>query len=116
VLARVSRALVAGALTACALGALLSALARAEPRSTLADGAVGLVEFQSHTPPSQRPLLTRSYLNDPAVTVSGVLTLPMAAAAALQREGRSPAVIVAHGIGGISDEREHAWARGSGIG
>jgi dienelactone hydrolase len=83
--------------------------AQAEPRATLADGAVGRIEFRSHTPASQRPLLTRAYLNEPAAVIGGMLSLP--ANTPLQREGKSPAVIIAHGIGGISAEREQAWAK-----
>jgi dienelactone hydrolase len=99
---------------ACALAALgaLCALgpgAGAEPRSTLSDGATGTVEFRTHTPASQRPLITRAYLQGPPAVIGGVLSLP--SAATLQREGRSPAVILMHGTGGVSEEREHAWAR-----
>jgi dienelactone hydrolase len=88
----------------CAAGA-----AGAEPRATLTDGATGKIEFRSYTPASQRPLLTRSYLNEPAIVIGGMLSLPTHAA--LQRGGKTPAIILAHGIGGISSEREHAWAK-----
>jgi dienelactone hydrolase len=83
--------------------------AQAEPRTTLADGGVGRIGFRTHTPASQRPLLTRSYLKDPAISIGGVLSLPTKAS--LERHGKSPAVILAHGIGGVSAEREHAWAK-----
>lgn len=86
-----------------------AAAAQAEPRTSLSDGAVGTIEFRTYTPASQRPLLTRSYLSEPTTVVSGVLSLP--APATLAREGKSPAVILAHGVGGVSDEREHAWAK-----
>jgi dienelactone hydrolase len=87
----------------------ISAVAQAEPRTTLSDGAVGKIEFRTYTPASQRPLVTRSYLNEPTTVISGVLSLPTSTP--LQREGKSPAVILAHGVGGVSDEREHAWAK-----
>ncbi len=92
-------------MAACAV----SSVAQAEPRTTLSDGAVGKIEFRTYTPVSQRPLLTRSYLNEPTTVISGVLSLPTSTT--LQREGKSPAVILAHGVGGVSDEREHAWAK-----
>jgi dienelactone hydrolase len=98
-------------LCAGALALLPSALGAvaAEPRTTLADGPTGRIEFSSHTPASQRPLITQSYLAEPPVVVDGVLTLP--AIGVLARQGRFPAVILAHGTGGVSDEREVAWAR-----
>jgi len=95
------------------LAALLGAAippAHAEPRITLADGATGTIEFRSYTPASQAPLITRAYLTGPPVVVSGTLSLPKTASA-LERDGKIPAVILAHGVGGISDEREGAWAR-----
>ena len=92
-------------MVACAL----ASAAQAEPRTTLADGAVGRIEFRSYTPASQRPFLTRSYLAGPPVVVSGVLSLP--GTTALERGGKTPAVVLAHGVGGISADREHAWAR-----
>ena len=90
--------------TACAA----CSVATRESQTTLSDGAVGTIAFRTYTPASQRPLLTRSYLNQPSTVISGVLSLP--ASTALQRDGRSPAVILAHGTGGVSDEREYAWA------
>jgi dienelactone hydrolase len=98
----------AAAVALAAACAACSVTAR-EPRTTLADGAVGTIAFRTYTPASQRPLLTRSYLNQPSTVISGVLSLP--ASTALQRDGRSPAVILAHGTGGVSDEREYAWAK-----
>jgi len=80
-----------------------------EPLNTLADGRIGKIEFQSYTPASQSPFLRRAHLQDPPVIVSGNLSLPRLAS--LQREGKFPAVILAHGTGGISNEREHAWAQ-----
>jgi dienelactone hydrolase len=86
-----------------------SAAAHAEPRTTLADGVTGKVEFRTYTPASQRPFLTRSYLSEPSSVVSGTLSLPKTGP--LERDGKSPAVILAHGSGGVSDEREFAWAK-----
>src|SRR5512143_2863137 len=83
--------------------------AHAEPRRTLADGAQGKIEFLSYTPASQAPLLVRSYLQQQPVVVGGELALPERSS--LARGGRMPAVILIHGSGGISDEREGAWAK-----
>jgi hypothetical protein len=88
---------------------IMSSVAQAEPLTTLSDGAVGHIELRTYTPASQRVLITRAYLNEPATVIDGVLSLPTDAT--LQREGKSPAVILAHGTGGLSDEREHAWAK-----
>lgn len=96
------------AMAALVAACTMSATARAEPRTTLSDGATGRIEFTTFTPASQRPLITRSYLKEPTTVITGVLTLP--ADPALQRDGKSPAVILAHGVGGVSDEREYAWA------
>ena len=82
----------------------------AAPRTTLADGATGKVEFRTYTPASQAPLLTRAYLSGPPAVVSGTLSLPKGGGP-LERDGKSPAVILVHGSGGVSDERELAWAR-----
>ena len=81
-----------------------------EPRTTLADGAVGTIEFRTYTPASQTPFLARAYLRGTPSVVSGTLSLPKAGGP-LERDGKSPAVILAHGTGGISDEREGAWAK-----
>jgi dienelactone hydrolase len=99
-----SSAVVLAATVAC-----LVAIARGEPRATLADGVIGRIEFQSYTPVSQTPFLNRSYLKDPPVVLSGELTLPKQSL--LQKNGKSPAVILMHGVGGISENRERAWAR-----
>lgn len=84
-------------------------LTTSEPRASLSDGAVGTIAFRTYTPASQRPLITRAYLNDPPRVITGVLSLPTRTT--LERDGKSPAVILAHGTGGVSDEREHAWAK-----
>ena len=95
--------------TGILVAACIASAARAEPRATLSDGTTGRIEFRTYTPASQRPLILRTYLNEPAVVISGILSLP--ANAPLQRAGKSPAVVIAHGIGGISAEREQAWAK-----
>ena len=103
-------AAVALCLGACALDD--STRAAADPVTTLADGAVGTIEFASYTPTSQLPFLTRTYLREPPVTVSGVLSLPPGGApSSFDRDGKLPAVVIAHGTGGVSDEREREWAR-----
>lgn len=96
---------------ACAamlLAASLSTYVHAAPRASLTDGVVGRIELNSYFPAGQFPFLSRSYLKDPPAVISGTLTLP--AKPGLQRNGKSPAVILMHGSGGISREREHSWA------
>jgi dienelactone hydrolase len=99
-----------GGWAALAAACALATAAHAEPRTTLADGATGKIEFRTYTPASQTPLLTRAYLSGPPAVVSGTLSLPKAGGP-LERDGKSPAVILVHGVGGVSDEREFAWAR-----
>ena len=91
------------------LSTVMHTLAHSEPRRTLADGAHGKIEFHSYTPASQAPLLARSYLQQQPVVIGGELALPERSP--LARGGRMPAVILMHGSGGISEEREHAWAK-----
>lgn len=91
------------------IAAAFSAPLQSAPRSDLADGAVGRIEFKSYSPVGQTSFLTRTYLANPPVTLSGTLTLP--ASASQEKNGRYPAVILMHGSGGISKEREHAWAQ-----
>lgn len=76
---------------------------RADPVSSLADGRTGSVKFQSATPSGPTELVRRTY---PAAgtVVPGMLTLPQAT------DGRLPAMIIAHGSGGILPGREDAWA------
>lgn len=90
------------------LATLLVGSVQAAPRASLADGPVGRIEFNSYFPAGQLPFLSGTYLKQPPVTISGTLTLP--AKPSLQKDGKSPAVILLHGSGGISREREHAWA------
>ncbi len=75
----------------------------AEPVSSLADGRTGRIEFRSVTPGGPTELVRRTY---PAAgtVVSGTLVLPQAA------EGPVPAMVIAHGSGGILKGREDAWA------
>ena len=71
----------------------------AEPVSSLADGRTGRIEFRSVTPGGPTELVRRTY---PAAgtVVSGTLVLPQAA------EGPVPAMVIAHGSGGILKGRE----------
>lgn len=96
--------------TACALllAAACATRLEAAPRSNLADGAVGRIELESYLPAGQYPYLSRTYLTQPPVVLSGTLTFPTKPV--LEKDGKSPAVILMHGSGGISREREHAWA------
>ena len=83
--------------------ALLMGAAHAEAVTDLADGRVGRIEFLSPTPNGPSQLVQRSY-GDARATIWGVLSLPITGA------GRMPAVIIAHGSGGVSEGREGAWA------
>src|SRR5688572_4453717 len=73
----------------------------AEPVASLADGGTGKVEFASVTPPGFYPLVHRAQM--PAATISGVLTLPAG-------DARVPAMILAHGSGGVTSGREGRWS------
>lgn len=75
--------------------------APAQPVLTLADGRDGRIEFESITPPNFGTLIRRG--NAPKVVVAGVLSLPKGTASV-------PAMVVAHGSGGVSDAREGRWA------
>src|SRR5207302_1900292 len=66
------------------------------------------VPFISYTPASQKPLITNTFSRDP-VTISGTLTMPIART--FERNGKVPAVVILHGSGGISADREGNWAR-----
>lgn len=73
------------------------------PQPSLADGRTGHIEFSSVTPSGPTELVRRSY---PATgtAVTGTLVLPPGA------DGRLPAMVIAHGSGGILPGREDAWA------
>jgi hypothetical protein len=88
---------------ACSLLAA-TAMARAEPVSSVADGRSGRIEFRSVTPSGPTQLVRRSYPPEGTV-VAGDLVLPPAAA------GRVAAMVIAHGSGGILPGREETWAR-----
>ena len=90
---------------AVALILIFATSLQAAPRNSLADGAVGRIECNSYVPQGQTAFLSRDYLKQAPVVISGMLTMPIA------KSGRVPAVIIMHGSGGISDGREHAWAK-----
>jgi len=98
------------ALAACwmALAQSTGAASQSAPRTSLADGPAGRIEFKSHTPLSPSRFLAREHLKSPPVTISGILTIPDGSE--LARNGKVPSVILMHGTGGVSAEREHAWA------
>jgi dienelactone hydrolase len=73
------------------------------PVGSLADGRSGKVYFESQTPSGYFALVRRQA--SPKAVVFGTLQLPDAPA------GRVPAVVIAHGSGGVSDNREFWWAR-----
>lgn len=70
--------------------------------SSLADGRTGRIEFQSATPAGPTELVTRTYKG---TIVAGTLALPQGGGPG------TPAMVIAHGSGGILPGREHAWAR-----
>jgi dienelactone hydrolase len=75
--------------------------AAAEPVSTLADGRSGKIQFESITPPTFAALVRRG--DSPKVAIAGELSLP-------KGTERVPAMVIAHGSGGVSDAREGRWA------
>lgn len=80
---------------------VVAAAARAEPAGTLADGRTGKIEFETITPISLTQLIRRG--DAPRTTVFGTLHLP-------PRDGKVPAMVIAHGSGGVSEAREGRWA------
>jgi dienelactone hydrolase len=87
--------------TAVLAAAFLTDMAQAQPVSNLADGRAGKIEFESITPTGYYPLSRRS--PSPKTTIVGSLSLPDGAA-------KVPAMVLAHGSGGVSDGREGRWA------
>ena len=68
----------------------------------LADGRTGKIQFESSTPTEELAVLTGRL--GPRVTVEGILTLPT---------GSPPpysVVVIAHGSGGVRQDREPRWA------
>lgn len=76
--------------------------ASAQPVDTLADGRAGEVEFLSSTPNGATEMLTRA---GQPTTIRGTLSLPPNSGAG------TPAIIIAHGSGGITSAREGAWSQ-----
>ena len=84
------------------LAMLVAATAAAqEPVATLADGRTGKIYLESMTPAGYFALARK---RGDRVTIFGTLQLPKDAS------GRVPAMVIAHGSGGVTDEREHRWA------
>jgi len=83
------------------LALVAAAGARAQPVATLADGRTGKIEFESITPTGFFPLTRHS--SSPRTTIAGVLSLPDGGA-------KVPAMVLAHGSGGVTDGREGRWA------
>ena len=75
---------------------------RAQPGASLADGRSFTIEFVAPTPRGPSDLVNRNPAM-PQATISGALTLPPGGA-------RVPAIVIAHGSGGILPGREHEWA------
>ncbi|MGE0151878.1 MAG: dienelactone hydrolase family protein [Reyranellaceae bacterium] len=85
------------------LAAVLAAsFVQAQPVASLADGRSGDIQFASRTPRGPSDLVRRSP-SMPEATVTGRLVLPSSI-------GRLPAIVIAHGSGGILAGREHDWA------
>lgn len=87
---------------AVAVFLLAPSIGHAQPLDTLAGGQSGTIEFASPTPTGPTSLIKRLYGADRA-TISGVLVLPPG-------NTRVPAMVIAHGSGGILTGREHEWA------
>jgi dienelactone hydrolase len=77
-------------------------MARSQAVTSLEDGRSGDIEFASRTPRGPTDLVKRNP-DQSSATISGRLTLPPG-------EDRLPAIVVAHGSGGIQPGREHEWA------
>jgi dienelactone hydrolase len=88
-------------LAVAAFGLGQAGRAGAEPVASLADGRTGKIEFASATPPGFYPLVHR--MSSPQAAISGVLTLPAG-------DARVPAMVLAHGSGGVSSGREGRWS------
>jgi dienelactone hydrolase len=76
-------------------------LLSAQPIESLADGRGGRIEFASMTPSGPSELVRST---GAPVAVGGTLVLPSSTAAQM------PAMVIAHGSGGILPGREDAWA------
>jgi dienelactone hydrolase len=102
--AKVSRRARAAVIALCALfvGAG-GALCDEAPATSLADGRSGKIHFESVTPTGYFELARRTATQK--AVVFGTLLLPA------QPAGRVPAMVIAHGSGGVSDPREFWWAR-----
>jgi dienelactone hydrolase len=83
----------------------LSAVASAQeaPVATLGNGRTGKIYFESATPAGYFAL-ARSRALEKAV-IFGTLQLPKRTTA------RVPAMVISHGSGGVTDERENRWAK-----
>lgn len=73
-----------------------------EVATSLAAGQSGVIYFNSSNPPTFGSLVRK--VSAPTARISGELQFPESTST------RLPAVIIGHGSGGISQEREYAWA------
>lgn len=80
-----------------------TASAAPAPVASLADGRQGDVAFVSATPSGPEQYLRGVQGDAPPVVVRGTLLLPAG-------EGRVPAVVLSHSAGGVSADRDLAWA------
>ena len=88
----------------CLLGVLVAVPATAAdaPVQDLADGRTGKIYFESVTPTGFFQLAKRETMAK--TVIFGTLSLPKKATAPM------PAMVIAHGSGGVSHEREFWWA------
>ena len=82
--------------------AIWTTAASAQAVDSLADGRSGEIAFPSFTPSGPTELMNR--VGSP-VTIRGTLALPADGGA------KVPAIVVAHGSGGMSERREGAWSQ-----
>jgi dienelactone hydrolase len=73
------------------------------PVGSLADGRTGKIYFESLTPVGYFQLVRRAVTQK--TVIFGTLSLPSGAA------GRVPAMVIAHGSNGVTDERDFWWAK-----
>ncbi len=88
--------------SAVVLCTLLAPPARSMP-TDLRDGRTGRLPFASVTPRGPSELIARQ---SPETLITGTLALPEGPA-----RSALPAMVIAHGSGGVLESREHAWVQ-----
>ena len=82
--------------------ALMTWPGMASPEPDLSDGRTGRIRFESSTPTDELSVVTGRL--GPRTVVEGALHVPAG-------EARIPAVVIAHGSGGVRPDREPEWAK-----